>query len=114
MDVARLAAADNILQDGWDRATRGGGGADLGRSGCGRSGDADHRGRHSRQQRSVVGSRGRGRLIGLVLGSVARKVVNLAPCPVVVVRSRRSAQLGSNTGTRAASTGAAAAASGVA
>jgi nucleotide-binding universal stress UspA family protein len=34
----------------------------------------------------VVGSRGHGRLAGLLLGSVAQKVVSLAPCPVVVVR----------------------------
>lgn len=34
----------------------------------------------------VVGSRGRGRLAGLLLGSVAQKVMSLAHCPVVVVR----------------------------
>jgi nucleotide-binding universal stress UspA family protein len=34
----------------------------------------------------VVGSRGQGRLAGLLLGSVAQKVVSLAHCPVVVVR----------------------------
>jgi nucleotide-binding universal stress UspA family protein len=34
----------------------------------------------------VVGSRGRGRLAGLLLGSVAQKVISLAHCPVVVVR----------------------------
>jgi nucleotide-binding universal stress UspA family protein len=34
----------------------------------------------------VVGSRGHGRLIGLLLGSVAQKVISLAHCPVVVVR----------------------------
>jgi nucleotide-binding universal stress UspA family protein len=34
----------------------------------------------------VVGSRGHGRLAGLLLGSVAQKVVSLDPCPVVVVR----------------------------
>lgn len=33
----------------------------------------------------VVGKRGRGRLTGLVLGSVSQKVVSLAPCAVVVV-----------------------------
>jgi nucleotide-binding universal stress UspA family protein len=34
----------------------------------------------------VVGSRGHGRLAGLLLGSVAQKVVSLAPRPTVVVR----------------------------
>ena len=34
----------------------------------------------------VVGSRGHGRLGGLLVGSVAQKLVSLAPCPVVVVR----------------------------
>ena len=32
----------------------------------------------------VVGKRGRGRLSGLVLGSVSQKVVSVAPCAVVV------------------------------
>ncbi len=34
----------------------------------------------------VIGSRGFGRLKGLVLGSVAQKVLGHAPCPVLVVR----------------------------
>ena len=33
----------------------------------------------------VVGSRGHGRLAGLLLGSVVQKIAGVAPCPVLVV-----------------------------
>ena len=35
---------------------------------------------------SVMGSRGLGRLAGLLLGSTSQKVVSHAPCPVLIVR----------------------------
>lgn len=34
----------------------------------------------------VVGSRGRGRIAGLFLGSVANQIARTAPCPVTIVR----------------------------
>ncbi len=34
----------------------------------------------------VMGSRGLGRLAGLILGSTSQKVVAYAPCPVLIVR----------------------------
>ena len=34
----------------------------------------------------ALGSRGQGRLAGLLLGSVSQKVASLAPCAVLIVR----------------------------
>lgn len=41
--------------------------------------------RTERADMLVLGRRGRGRLAGLLLGSVSQKLVSLAPCPVVIV-----------------------------
>ena len=40
----------------------------------------------------VLGSRGLGALGGLLLGSVAHKIIQLATCPVLVVRDEQSLQ----------------------
>lgn len=42
--------------------------------------------RAARAQLVVVGSRGRGEFVGLVLGSVGNALVHRSPCPVAVVR----------------------------
>jgi len=45
-----------------------------------------------RAEMIVVGSRGRGHLLSLVLGSVSEDVAGLAACPVVVVRPQHEAR----------------------
>jgi nucleotide-binding universal stress UspA family protein len=36
----------------------------------------------------IAGSRGRGPLVGLILGSVALRLLQTAPCPVLIVPER--------------------------
>lgn len=42
--------------------------------------------RQRRCRQIIMGSRGLGRVKGMLLGSVAAKVIHLAPCPVTVVK----------------------------
>jgi nucleotide-binding universal stress UspA family protein len=82
-----LAAADNILACARDRAAAKGAKritveADLGDPAT-RIVDAA---RARKADAIVVGSRGHGRLTGLFVGSVAQKVLSLAPCSVIVAR----------------------------
>lgn len=47
--------------------------------------------RHRRVDMIIVGSRGRGAVVGTLLGSVSKAVVNGAACPVLVVQAPAAA-----------------------
>ena len=87
--VSELASpwAENILADARLRAQANGAGRI---STCFSSGDPAEeiivQAKGQGADLIVVGSRGHGRLAGLLLGSVAQKVVTHASCPVLVVR----------------------------
>lgn len=81
------AAADNILRRARERASAAGARTI---SVVAEVGDPATRlveaARVSKADMIVVGHRGHGRLAGLLIGSVAQKLVSHAPCPVLVVR----------------------------
>lgn len=81
------AAADNILRRAREQAAAAGARhvtitAEMGDP----AGRIIEAARAAKADLIVVGHRGHGRLAGLLLGSVAQKLVSHAPCPVLVVR----------------------------
>ena len=77
---------NQILQLASDRATRAGAPRVRVQAGWGDAAETIIEiARHEQSDAIVVGRRGRGRLAGLLLGSVSQKLVALAPCMVVVV-----------------------------
>jgi nucleotide-binding universal stress UspA family protein len=82
-----FAAAGSVLEGARRAANGEGHDADRGRTSFGDPAQENIAAARDRQaDLIVVGSRAHGRLAGLLLSSVAQKVVSLAPCPVVVVR----------------------------
>ncbi|MBT2188360.1 universal stress protein [Sphingobium nicotianae] len=80
------SAADQILADATERAHRSGAGTVRTNSAWGDPAQAIiEMARSEGATMLVVGRRGRGRLTGLVLGSVSQKLTSLAGCAVLVV-----------------------------
>jgi nucleotide-binding universal stress UspA family protein len=78
--------ANQILQQASERAARAGAPCVRVHAGWGDAAETIiEAARREHSDAIVVGRRGRGRLAGLLLGSVSQKVVALAPCTVVVV-----------------------------
>jgi nucleotide-binding universal stress UspA family protein len=77
---------NQILQQASERATRVGPPRIRVQTGWGDAAETIiETARHEHSDAIVVGRRGRGRLAGLLLGSVSQKLVTLAPCAVIVV-----------------------------
>jgi len=86
LSKALEAAAKKILGQAQKRALRIGAHAIKGQTGWGDPAEAIIDAvRREKADMLVVGRRGRGRLSGLLLGSVSQKLASLAPCTVVVV-----------------------------
>ena len=80
------AIANSILRQAKERVQRAGISDVVVQSGWGDPAEVlIETARRKRADAIVMGRRGRGRLAGLLLGSVSQKVASLAPCTVIVV-----------------------------
>lgn len=78
--------SNQILQQATERAAHAGAPCVRAQTGWGDSVETIiEAARHEHTDAIVVGRSGRGRLTGLLLGSVSQKLVALAPCTVIVV-----------------------------